>query len=86
MGNIYTYSREIVNGYWNIDNKERVDGEGNQIYLAKEVEQNIPNEEFKMFANEDICFFDFVNELTNEQKDVLDTTVSNHKNNTQNNA
>ena len=78
----YTYSREIVNDAWNIDNPARVDQEGSQIYLSQEIGEALPNMLFKLFCAGSVVDIIFDNELTEGQKSTLDTVVSNHKNNT----
>jgi hypothetical protein len=80
----YLYSREVINDSWNINNPLRVDIEGNQIYLAREVSNIFPDKMFKLFCDEARVEFDFVEELTQEEKEILDTCVSNHKNNVNN--
>jgi hypothetical protein len=77
----YNYSRELVNGAYNIDNPLRVDLEGNQIYLAKEIQAQIPSI-IGLKCHNSNCEIDFSEELTTEEKALLDTLVSNHKNNT----
>lgn len=77
----YFYTREIVNDHWNINNPERVDIDGNQIYLSKEVETALPEATFRMYCNgSEVCFL-FDSELSVSDKETLDTCVSNHKNN-----
>ena len=44
----YNYTREIVNELYNINNIERVDGEGNPIFLAKEIEIGLPGKVFTL--------------------------------------
>ena len=78
---IYTYIREPKNHVYNIDNPERVDGEGKQIHLSKEIEVAFPGKKFKIHSIASECKIDFEIELTAEEKIILDTTVNNHKNN-----
>jgi len=82
----YNYTRELVNGSYNINNPLRLDGEQNQIWLYQEVENAIPTKPFKVKCN---CDGDplkveiaFETELTTEEESVLAAVVSNHKNNT----
>lgn len=77
----YFYIREIVDGDYNIENPKRVDEYGNHIYLANEVSQAIPNEDFQLFCAGSEAKFIFENELTQYQKDQLDETVYKHKHN-----
>jgi hypothetical protein len=77
----YIYNREIVNGHYNIDNPDRKDAEENQIYLAKEIEAQI-SKKFKVVCNAEECKIIFEEDLTEQEKNLLDTIVENHKNNT----
>ena len=79
----YEYTRELVNGVWNINNPERKDTEGNQIYLANEVAEAIPNKKFRLNCEGEVATFIFETELTTEEKTTLDTTVQNHKDNSE---
>ncbi len=78
----YIYQRELINGTWNIDNYDRVDGEGNQIHLAKEVETSIPDKVFKLCCNGSEAKFIFTTELDANEQTTLGNTVTAHKNNT----
>jgi len=79
---IYKYTREILegNGY-NINNSFRKDSAGNQIYLSKEVSDLLPEKKFILYCNDGIADFMFKTELNDEEKQLLDTCVYNHKNN-----
>jgi hypothetical protein len=79
--NTYFYTREIVNDQWNINNPNRRDESGNQIFLSSEIENLFPTYMFKLYCNnEDVCIC-FDNKLTINEKNLLDTCISNHKNN-----
>ena len=78
----YEYSRGWDGERYLIDNAERVDGEGNQIYLAQEVKATLPGKSFKSFGNDDLFTFIFDETLTVEEETTLDNTVTSHKNNT----
>jgi hypothetical protein len=80
----YFYTREIMpsTGSWDINNRERLDQYGAQILLYSEVKSALPDNPFKLFCHNSEVKFDFNNELTQEQHDLLTTTVNNHKNNT----
>jgi len=79
----YIYTREQNGGgEWNIDNPARVDGEGNQIHLAKEVEIALPGKAFKLFCDETQARFVFDEALTTEEETTLGDTVAAHKANT----
>jgi len=82
----YEYTREQLAsgdhaGMWDINNPDRVDGEGNQILLAEEVQTALPGKQFKLNCNDGTATFTFVDSLTTEEESTLDTTVANHKNN-----
>ena len=77
----YNFTRELVNGRYNIDNKERIDGEGNQIYLFKEIKTSFPTNLFKILCNGSSVKISFVNELTEPEQNILSTIVNDHKNN-----
>jgi len=79
---IYNYTRNLVNGKWDIDNKDRVDGGGNQIYLANEVETALPGKKFQLHCHHGNAKFDFESELTVPEKTTLDGVVADHQNNT----
>ena len=86
---LYTYKREYINNhdgiepesYWNIDNPRRIDEFGEQIRLAKEISLLIENEKFLLNCIGEDVFIDFVNELSEANKLILDDTVYKHKNN-----
>ena len=42
----YHYLREIVDGFYNIDNPLKVDENGKQIHLAQDIQNNLPNKKF----------------------------------------
>ena len=79
----YEYSRELLpDGRFDIDNPNRVDAEGHQIFLAKEVYTALSQKPFGLICDATTATFSFEVDLTTEEKTTLDTTVSNHKNNT----
>ena len=78
----YYYTREIVNNDYNIDNPARVDGEGNKILLAQEIETLFPNNKFHVFCCNDLATVAFYYmALTASEKIDLDKCIYNHKNN-----
>ncbi len=78
----YTFTREIVNGAWDIDNPLRVDSEtGKQILLAREVSDQIEGH-FIMRCDADVCTFHFDEELSSENQTLLASIVATHKANT----
>lgn len=81
----YNYTRELINGSYNINNNKRLDGEQNQIWLYQEINNALPSNPFIIKCN---CDNDptkvqiaFENELISEEQTILDSVVSNHKNN-----
>ena len=84
----YEYTREKLTsgshtGAWDIDNPDRVDGEGQQIYLSNEIQSVLPDKHFTVNCNSGVCSIDFNGTtLTSEEKSTLDVTVANHKSNT----
>lgn len=77
----YNFTRELINGRYNIENKDRVDGEGNQIYLFQEIKASFADNPFKIICNGENVKIFFQNELTTEQQSTLTTIINNHKNN-----
>jgi len=76
----YTYERSIINGKYDINNPNRIDIEGNQIYLSDEITSQISNL-YKISCNNTVCNITFKEELTKVEKDLLETILYNHKNN-----
>ena len=76
---VLEYSREIVNGGYNIDNPLRIDGEGKQIRLAKELEEVIECG-FKVRCKESSCKIITDEEVSNIEE--ITGVVNAHKNNT----
>ena len=77
---IYNFTREIVDGDYNINNPLRKDGE-NQRWLAKEIQNALPDKPFRLFCNEGTGYIEFTTDLTTEEMQTIDTVVYNHKNN-----
>lgn len=77
----YTYSRDLVNNLYNIDNPLRVDVNDNQIYLIVEVQNSLASVDCLKATNTN-CDIMFSTELSESEKTTLDTIVNNHKNNT----
>jgi len=82
MSYSYNYTRNLVNGRWDIDNKDRVDGASKQIHLANEVETALPGKDFHLECHDNSAKFDFVDELTGAEQTTLNGVVSDHQNNT----
>jgi len=76
---VYSYSREIVDGVYNIDNQYKVDSEGNIIRLATIIKDNLPNKNFKVCCHASVCKVVFENPLSSEEISLLDTLVYNYK-------
>jgi len=78
----YEYVREMLpNGAWDIDNPNRKDSEGNEIPLATEVGDALPNRIFKIRCKDAQCEIEFDIELTDEDAEILDAVVDSHKKN-----
>jgi hypothetical protein len=83
----YYYTREeSVNGEWNVNYPSRINQYNKMISLAEEIENAFPNKSFLFFAgyddNENEIMIDFKDyTLTEEEKELLDIVVSDHKNN-----
>jgi hypothetical protein len=71
----YEYTRELVNGAYDINYP------GRETTLAQEIAIELPGKDFTICADDTVCKIDFTVELTAGEKTTLDTTVSNHKNN-----
>ena len=78
----YIYTRDIIDGAYNIHNHARIDGEGEQINLAKEAEDALSGENFNLICDGTEAKFVFENTLDAGQITTLDAVVAAHKNNT----
>ena len=78
----YNYTREVVDSAYNIHSHARIDGEGEQILLSKEVEAAFPGENFRLCCNGTEAQFIFENTLDAGQIATLDALVTAHKENT----
>lgn len=77
----YTRTLDVTNNCYDINNKDRVDGSSNQIYLVKEIKVAIPNKHFNIICNGLDVVIDFFNyTLSGGEETTLNTIVSNHKN------
>lgn len=79
---IHNFTRDLVNGVYNINNPERVDEEGEQIYLYMDLD-TIPEftHKFNIKCYLGDCDITFNFDLDASQISTLNTLVSNHKNN-----
>lgn len=78
----YTYSRELIQGVgYNINHPQRVDEADNQIYLAKEIEEQLPGKVFIVSCFSHECIVSFEEELTSEEESILAAVVQAHKDN-----
>lgn len=77
----YNYTRELVDGRYNINNKFHVDGSGNTIPLSKDImdEVTLPSDVTLSMSGSN-CTITFGGILTDPQKTTLDTVVTTHKN------
>jgi hypothetical protein len=75
----YSFNRgvhETVPGAWDIDNPDRT------YILAKEIETALPGKTFIVIINVVTVIIRFNVALTSSELTTLETTVSDHKNNT----
>ena len=77
----HTYTRALVDGAFDLNHPERLDMEGDQILLAKEIEAALPGISFvvRMTGTECRVIVDAVSDLSVGDKNTLDTVVSTHK-------
>ena len=79
----YNYTRgTIASGEYDINNPDRVDVDGNQIWLADEVKTALPGKNFTLSCDASDAYFTFEEALSTGDETTLTTTVNNHKNNT----
>jgi len=77
----HNYSRELVGGSYNINNILKVDGEGTQIDLYKDINADEDfSHKFNIECNMGDCRITFNFDLSAPQLSKLDTIVNNHKN------
>lgn len=81
----YEYTRDQLTsgihlGLWDIDNPDRLDGEGNQIFLSNEILLGL-SKNSNIICSGTLARIIFQEELTTEEKSQLDTIVYNHKHN-----
>ena len=77
----YTYTRELVDGRWNVDNQYRLD-DSEQIHLAKEVETALSGKIFTICCMGTEVKLSFTEALSGGEQTTLATTVQAHKDNT----
>ena len=84
---MYSYTRSklltgVHIGSWNINNPDHLDIDGNQIYLSNEIEEALPGKLFTVHCSYEECNIIFPeDDLTQEEKTILDAIVNNHQNN-----
>lgn len=76
----YHYLREIVDGFYNIDNPLKVDENGKQIHLAQDIQNNFPNKKFVVRCQGYAVVITFEETLSSEEKTKLDVVVEEYKN------
>lgn len=77
----YFFTRELIDGRYNIDNIDRVIGE-NQLHLFTEIKTALPGNDFKIICNGSDVKISFVSELSSGDQTTLDNVITAHKNNT----
>ncbi|KKN68364.1 hypothetical protein LCGC14_0452400 [marine sediment metagenome] len=78
---IYSFTRELELGAYNINNRARVDGNGDVIHLWGEIETALPGKTSKMTCNGINVDITSVSDLSAGDQTTLATVVSDHKNN-----
>ena len=77
---LYEFVRaKLPGGQWDIPNLERVDGEGAQIHLSKEVEAALPGVAFKVLGDEAVLCVMTENTLVAADVVTLADVVADHK-------
>jgi hypothetical protein len=79
----YQYSRELVNGRYNINNINHTEGGADNVHLFTEIinDATLPNE-FNITCVNSSCVITFANELSGAQQTALDNVVAYHKTDT----
>lgn len=77
----YNYSREKVNGHWDINNPLDVDGNGKSVTLFSRIEENklITLKCESVNCKGEDAIISFASELKTDEKAALDATVAAHK-------
>jgi hypothetical protein len=84
---MYSYTREFTQDLnnWNINYPERINAKNNSVLLAYEIQAKLPDKKFIVYAGYDqdpsIVAISFEVELNEAEQSLLDTVISNHKNN-----
>ena len=79
----YNYTRgTIANGEYDINNPDRVDVDGKQIWLGNEVQTALPGKPFTFSCASSDATFNFPTALSGADETTLTTIVNAHKNNT----
>ena len=76
----YTRTKKAGGGY-DVENTDRVDGGGTQIYLANEIETALPSKLFTIHCDDTSMDIHFDVALSAGEKTTLDGVVSDHQNN-----
>ena len=77
----YSYTRSVDSHGPDVDNPSRVDGNGNQIFLYTEILSQIAKNLTRIIGNGEDLDVIFTAELSTEEKTLLDTIITDHKNN-----
>ena len=82
FGADYVHARALRgDGFYDLDNPDRVDGGGLQIHCAAEVATALPGKTFKLVCLGTTCTFQFDGTLSGAEQTTLTDTVSDHRNN-----
>jgi len=74
------FTRDLINGVYDIDNPLRLDESGNQIHLFCEIQDGFPGWEFSINMDGTQCTLQAPTACTDEP--ALLIIISDHKNNT----
>ena len=75
----YDYTREVVDGAYNIDNPKTADGEGLMLHCAKYIETALPGKQFVLRCIGPDVKVVFEEELSAPDQATLATAISDYK-------
>lgn len=78
-GTTYSFTREIVNGSYNVDNPLDVDANGQAVSLSKRIEAALPGKTFSVMMSGTDVTVTFSQALSGGEQTTLTSTVSTHK-------
>lgn len=75
----YIYTRDIVDGVYNIDNRHTAIVDDLVVPISKSIELILPGKKFICFCSASECKFIFEVELSPSEQSDLTTAVNNYK-------